>query len=201
MAPEDKEKGFTVSDRRFWVDGGAGDDATSSSGAGPAEPRFPSYIEQLRADLTEKDRQLREYIAAYKEQVVKGIDDTKDRLEREHAREIERVRGRVVGDLLEVLDNLDRSIQAADQTNNLEALARGVRLVREQFATKLAELGLAPFAAQGQKFDPASHEAATLAEVTDPALDGTVVQVIQPGYKIGDRVLRPAIVQVGKLKQ
>src|SRR5262245_66596896 len=107
----EEPKGFTVKDRRFWAGNGEAANAGGGDGEGqppPAEeptPQYPSYVEQLRAELAEKDRQLREYIAAYKEQIVKGIDETKARLEREQTREIERLRGRLVVDLLEVLDN------------------------------------------------------------------------------------------------
>src|SRR2546427_1604624 len=100
-------KGFTVNDRRFWVEGDG--HPTSES----ATPQYPTYVEQLRAQLDEKDRQLQEYIAAYKEQIVRGLEETKQRLSRENERERERLRGRLVEDLLDVLDNLDRSLEAA----------------------------------------------------------------------------------------
>src|ERR1044071_9327430 len=104
----EEPKGFTVKDRRHWAQGngeaaGAGGGSPPPPGEEPS-PQYPTFVEQLRAEVAEKDRQLREYIAAYKEQIVKGIDDTKARLEREQAKEIERLRGRLVAELLEVLD-------------------------------------------------------------------------------------------------
>jgi molecular chaperone GrpE len=206
----EEPKGFTVKDRRFWADGdgeaqtnGGAAPGVSAAGAGeqPAEeptPQYPSYVEQLRAELAEKDRQLREYIAAYKEQIVKGIEDTKTRLEREHARESERLRGRLVGDLLEVLDNLDRTLEAVP-AGRRDPFLDGVRLVRDQFLGKLSALGLEPLAALGQRFDPAHHDAIGLVPVTDPEQDSVVMNVVRAGYRFGDKVLRPAVVQVGKL--
>ena len=187
-------KGFTVTDKRFSAEGG---DGTSTE---PPAPQYPTYVEQLRAQLGEKEQQLQEYIAAYKEQIVRGLEDTKQRLARENEREIARLRGRLVEDLLEVLDNLDRSLEAAQGNSpEVRALADGVRMVREQFAGKLAALGLSPIAAAGQRFDPAQHEAVGLTPVADPAQDGTVVRVVRTGYRFGEKVLRPAVVMVGKL--
>jgi molecular chaperone GrpE len=201
MAADEQAKGFRVSDRRFWADGqGDGKNGADTTAGEPGTPSYPSYVEQLRAELAEKDQQLRSYIAAYKEQVVKGIDDTKERLARESERELARLRGRLVEDLLEVLDNLDRSLDAAQAgSGDPRTLSDGVRLVRDQFRAKLGALGLAPLDAAGARFDPSQHEAVAVAEVSDPAQDGQVIRVIQPGYRMGDRVLRPALVQVGRL--
>jgi molecular chaperone GrpE len=199
---EDQDKGFTVRDRRFWVTEDKGENGSSASTEGQApSPEYPSYVEQLRSEAAEKDRQLREYIAAYKEQVVKGIEDTKERLRRENEREVERLKGRLVEDLLGVLDNLDRSLQAAAQSKNIEAFVQGVELVRQQFVGKLSALGLAKMETVGTPFDPAAHEAIGIVPVTDPAQDGRVVAEVQSGYKLGERVLRPALVQVGKATQ
>src|SRR5215470_11333772 len=197
----EEPKGFTVKDRRFWAGNGEATNAGGEGQAPPAEeptPQYPSFVEQLRAELAEKDRQLREYIAAYKEQIVKGIDETKARLEREQTREIERLRGRLVVDLLEVLDNLDRSLEAVPRERH-DAFVDGVRLVRDQFLGKLSALGLEPLAALGERFDPNQHEAIGLVPVTEPEQDGVVMNVVRAGYRFGDKVLRPAVVQVGKL--
>jgi molecular chaperone GrpE len=215
---DDRVRPFQVRDRRFWAgeesaaagSGGApssneGTGNGNGSGSGEAaedetpSPQYPTYIEQLRAELAEKDRQLKEYIAAYQDQVVRGLEETKQRLRRENERELERLRGRVVEDLLDVLDNLDRSVAAAEQVRPGDPLVEGVRLVRNQFAAKLAALGLSQLEALGQPFDPSQHEAIALLPVDDPERDGRVVAVVRNGYRFGDRVLRPASVQVGKL--
>ena len=194
MGADEKAKGFKVNDRRFSANAGS----EGGNGAAERSPEYPTYVEQLRAELADKDQKLREYIAAYKEQIVRGIEETKERLGRDAERERELLRGRLVGDFLEVLDNLDRSLQAAGPDRR-DALVDGVRLVREQFAAKLAALGLVPIAAVGERFDPTLHEAAAIGEVTDPEQDGRVLAEIKPGYRLGERVLRPVLVQVGKL--
>jgi molecular chaperone GrpE len=99
------------------------------------------------------------------------------------------------------VDNLDRAIAAAsasdDSSGPSTELARGVRLVRDQFLAKLEGFGVVRVPAVGERFDTARHEAVTIAAVTDPAQDGVVVSVIKEAYAIGDDLLRPASVVVG----
>jgi molecular chaperone GrpE len=97
-----------------------------------------------------------------------------------------------------VLDNLDRSLDAVPPQRH-DAFTDGVRLVRDQFLGKLSALGLTPLPALGQRFDPNQHEAIGLIPVTEPEQDGVVMNVVRAGYRFGDKVLRPATVQVGKL--
>ena len=78
------------------------------------------------------------------------------------------------------------------------ALLKGVELVRDLFLSKLASYQVVRFRDDGAAFDPRRHEAVSIVPVTDPALDDRVVSVIRPGYSIGDDVLRPATVAVGR---
>jgi molecular chaperone GrpE len=201
--------GFTVNDRRFWVTGeGEGEGEQDQTALAAGATRVPSYVEQLQAELAaarkevaERDEKLREYIAAYKEQVVHGLEETKARLKRDADKELQLARGRLVTGLLEVLDNLQRSLGAAGDTRSLDALLEGLRLVESQFLARLGALGLERIPAVGQRFDPTVHDAVTLVPVTDPAQDGVVVSELQAGYRLGDRVLRAARVAVGKRRE
>ena len=194
---DNDEKAFKVSDRRFWASEGH-EETARTEGNGDPTPAYPSYVEELRAALADKDKQLREHLANFQEQVAEGIEATKVRLERENQREIERLRGQVVAELLDVLDNLDRSLEAARQTENFHALVEGLKLVANQFSTKLQGLGLERFEVLGQPFDPKLHEAIGTVEVTDAGQDGRIVREVKAGYRLGEKVLRPALVQVGK---
>lgn len=196
-----------MSDRRFWAQEAreaakAEEDGAATADAEGAQARteYPNYVEELRAALAAKDEQLRGLVASFKEEVAKSVEETKSRLRRENEREVERMRGRVVEELLEVLDNLDRSMEASSQSRNFDALAEGIKLVAGQFSAKLQGLGLTRFDTIGEPFDPAIHEAIGTAEVTDPAQNGRVVREIKAGYRMGDKVLRPALVQVGQVK-
>lgn len=121
------------------------------------------------------------------------------RLEREAQRRAESERRALLTQLLPVLDNLDRSVAAAASSPD-QALLQGVRMVRDQLASVLADLGATRIACVGQPFDPTYHEAVAVTEVDDPDLDGKVVDEWEAGYRIGDRLLRPARVRVGRFR-
>jgi molecular chaperone GrpE len=194
--------GFAVRDRRFWA---AGDGEGEEPAAAASTP--PTFVAQLESELAaaraaaeEKDRLVQGYIAASKEQVVRVVEETKERLQRDALKELQLARGELVRGFLEVLDNLQRSMRAADETRSVDTLLEGLRLVEGQFEGQLAALGLERIAAQGQPFDPARHDAVTVVPVDDPALDQTVVAETEAGYTFGGRVLRPARVAVGRLR-
>ena len=185
-----------VVDRRWWArqEGDAGATATE-----PERDRKPSYVEELEQQLADRAAQLQS-IAAEHRRALEEFEQAKVRIRREVARDIERGRRAIVSDLLEVLDNLDRAIGAArDSDAPADALLRGVELVRDQFLAKLEGLGVRRIDAIGQAFDATAHEAVTMTPVSDPSQDGRVVDVTRPGYAIGDDLLRPASVVVGRL--
>lgn len=122
------------------------------------------------------------------------LDAARARLERDNARVQQENRDRLLADLLPVLDNLDRAIAAGKVGSD----DQGVRLVRAQLEGVLRGYGLERFDAVGERFDPRRHEAVAVVELAQPELDGTVVAQWQPGYRIGDRLMRPAKVQVGR---
>lgn len=188
-----EHKGFKVHDRRFW----AVDEEQLEAEEERAE--LPSYVEQLKQQLEQKDQQLREYIKAYKKEVGEGLDRTKQRLERDASQQLEQMRGQLAGPMLEVLDALERSLEAAAASGSPEALLQGVQMVHMLMVQKLQEMGLERIPAQDQPFDPAVHEALAVAPVEDPAHDGLVVREISPGFRLGERVVRPAQVMVGKV--
>lgn len=128
------------------------------------------------------------------------LEEAKRRVERDAARVQEQTRVELCQKLLPVLDNLELSLQAAEASSD-PAVGSGLRLVREQFEGVLRGFGLERFDAVGEPFDPNVHEAVGTVEVASPAESGRVVQQWQAGYRIGDRVLRAAKVQVGKLPQ
>ncbi|MEN8180909.1 MAG: nucleotide exchange factor GrpE [Myxococcota bacterium] len=105
----------------------------------------------------------------------------------------------LVKDLLPTVDNLARAIEHArdSEATDLEGLLRGVELVERELLASLAKHGLSVIRAEGERFDPSLHEA--MAQVEDEqAPEGAVVQVLQRGYSLRDRLLRPARVVVSK---
>lgn len=102
-------------------------------------------------------------------------------------------------DLLTAFDNLDRALQAARQAGDAGPLAQGVALVQNQWLDVLRRHGITPIDALGKPFDPNLHQAVMQMPSDQPP--GAVVQVLQQGFAINDRVLRPAAVAVAAPKQ
>jgi molecular chaperone GrpE len=184
-----------VIDRRWWARTEGADTAAPE----PERDRKPSYVEDLERQLADKTAQLQS-VAVEHRRALEEFEQAKLRIRREVARDVERGKRAVVAELLEVLDNLDRAINAAREGDApVDALQRGVELVRDQFLAKLEALGVQRIDALGQVFDSSSHEAISVAPVSDAAQDGRVVAVAKEGYAIGDELLRPASVVVGRM--
>ncbi|HMG54149.1 MAG TPA: nucleotide exchange factor GrpE [Kofleriaceae bacterium] len=130
---------------------------------------------------------------------LRNLEATEARLERNARREADETRARLVQELLPVLDNLDRTIRAAQAGRGDPAILEGVRMVRQQLEGVLRGYGVERIDALGQRFDPAVHEAIGMVAVDDPQRHGAVVQQAEPGYRLAGRLLRPARVSVGKL--
>ena len=192
---ESTEPAVRVVDRRWWA---------RKEGEAPAdagEARKPSYIEELERQLAEQGAQLQSYAAEHR-RALEEFEQVKSRIRRDVARDVERGKRALLVEMLEVVDNLDRAISSArDVSNATEAsssLLRGVELVRDQFLAKLGALGVARLPALGQPFDASRHEAVTTTPIAETAQDGCVVAVVREGYAIGDDILRPASVVVGR---
>lgn len=105
---------------------------------------------------------------------------------------------RVLKEMLPVVDNLERALQANPAGEN-DPVLDGVRLVQRQFLQALERLEVTPIEAERQPFDPNLHEAISQQETSDHP-PGTVIAVLQRGFKSGDRLLRPSLVVVAKAK-
>jgi molecular chaperone GrpE len=187
------ERDVKVVDRRWW--------AREGSVEGDAAPvGKPSYVEELEARLAEKDRLLQSYVEQYKS-ASEEFDAARARARRDVAREIERGKRAVLVDLLEVLDNLDRALGAAQESSSAERLVQGVAMVRDQFMTLLEGHGIREIQALGAPFNPHLHEAVTLVPASHQDDEDRVTGVIRRGFQIGDEVLRPALVAVARSAQ
>ena len=120
------------------------------------------------------------------------FENYRRRVARESALAQERGVVKLAKELLPALDNLDRALDAADQD---DPLLQGVRLVREEFSAALARVGIESFSPAGEIFDPSLHEA-VLHQPVEGATSGTVAEVYQPGYRLGENIIRPARVVV-----
>jgi molecular chaperone GrpE len=128
------------------------------------------------------------------------FENYRKRMERDRSESYNRMVGDVVSKLLPVLDNLRRALDAegslqANESEEFRHFLSGVELIYKQLNTVLEGLGLQPVAALGHRFDPHVHEA-VVTEQTEEYEPDTVIQEIVPGYRLGEKLLRPAIVKV-----
>jgi molecular chaperone GrpE len=183
-----------VVDRRRWRENGE----ANPSAAEPLSLK-PTYVEELERRVAQAEKQAQEFLAKYRG-AAQEFEDARARMRKEVAKDAERSRREVFVSLLEVVDNLDRAIDAARAAGTAagDPLLQGVDMVRQQFLGKLEGFGVKRIASENQPFDPLLHEAVTTIPAPDAAADGRVLGVVAHGYRIGDDVLRPALVAVGK---
>ena len=153
-------------------------------------------LQALQARLQEMERALEEQKNLY----LRTLADFQN-YRRRQQEEMERSRLRLLESLMEellpILDNFERALQAAEATRELEPLLEGVRLTERQVKALLARYDIHPIKAVGQPFDPNLHEAVQRIE-TDEYEDGIIIDEVERGYRIGERVLRPSRVIVAR---
>jgi len=192
MSDKEHEIPVKVVDRRWWVnqEGEAPREDTRGSGK-------PTYVEELERQIAEKDKQIAEYLAKYRS-AASEYEDARLRLRREISKDIERNRRDILAELLDVVDNLDRALESAGKGGSLDSVVDGIEMVRRQFLQKLEGFGVKRIESDQQPFDPTVHEAISSVPAQSPDQDGLVVGTVRTGYRIGDDVLRPAAVAVGR---
>jgi molecular chaperone GrpE len=185
---------FTVSDRRHW----AHEDEEGNLDVEPEE-RLPSYVQQLKDQAEAKDKQLREYIAAYKEKTAE-TDEIRIRLQKENENRLEQIKADFFKKLIPIMDNLKRAIDSAQSSADYESLKQGIEMTYSQLLSTLKESGVETIPTSGRKFNPQTDEAFMTEDTTDPDKDNEVVEELEPGYLFKDKLLKPAKVKVAKLK-
>jgi len=160
----------------------------------------PSYVEELEARTKAAEQKTLEVQARFEQlrkQLQSETDGTRQRLNRAADERAQREKADFIAGLLPVLDNLQRATDAAEAGSESEVIAEGVRRTALSFESSLAAAGVEPIDAVGEVFDPELHEAVETVEGA-PGDEGKVVAQHTRGYKIGDRLLRPARVKVGR---
>ncbi|MFH0812136.1 MAG: nucleotide exchange factor GrpE [Pseudomonadota bacterium] len=159
--------------------------ATSSHERGNLEKLLVQKEEELRQKHDQWLRALAEH------------ENYKKRMAHEKANILKFGNESLMRELLPVIDNLELSLEHARKTKNVDTLIEGIELVRKEFLRKLEKFGLRVISAQREKFDPTRHESIAQIETGDYPED-TVVEELQKGYFIHDRLLRPAKVTLAK---
>ncbi len=153
---------------------------------GDAASEPSALAEELEAARRERD----EYLDAL-QRLKAEFENSRKRHERERARILETASERLVVELLPVLDNLDRALEAEGDVRE------GVRATRDQLADVLGKEGLLPVASDGQPFDPNVHEA-VMGQPSEEHEEGTILQTFERGYLLNGKPIRPAKVVVAK---
>jgi molecular chaperone GrpE len=191
----DEPPSFSVVDRRPRFDGQDPPPETSD----PA-PRVPTVVESLQARAEEAERRARDISQAYR-RIEEERDAFRQRLSRDLERRVDIARADLMRSILPHVDDLDRALRAADAGADPRLLRDGVGLIRERLMQALAAQGVEHFSTLDQPFDPEVSEAVASVETDDPALDGRVIDEVEPGYRLRGTLLRPARVKVARHRE
>jgi len=191
-----EENELRVTDRRrIYLD----DDAAERVSAETEQPSLkPTYVEELETRTKAAERQVQEVQTRFdqlRQQLQRETDETRQRLNRSADERAAGEKAKFIASLLPVLDDLNRAIQSENTTR--EALLDGVRSIAGSFQSALANAGVEPIESVGEEFNPELHEAVDTGE-TDAEMDGRVIEEYSRGFRMGDRLLRPARVKVGR---
>jgi molecular chaperone GrpE len=160
----------------------------------------PTYVEELEARTQAAERQVQDVQARFdqlRQQLQRETDETRQRLNRSAEERAATAKATFIADFLPVLDDLTRAIEAVESGASRESMLEGIRRIAARVQNALTNAGVEPIDSVGEPFDPELHEAVD----TAPAgadMDGRVISEYSRGFRIGDRLLRPARVQVGR---
>ena len=160
------------------------------NGIGRAKEVTQEEISALSKELEGVRRERDEYLENMRRMKAE-LENSRTRLEREHARSVKLASERLVKELLPILDNLERALEADGDVKE------GVEATREQLVGILSQEGLSPISSEGQHFDPAVHEA-LMSKSSDEYEEDTVIQTLERGYVLNGKPIRPAKVVVSK---
>jgi molecular chaperone GrpE len=158
----------------------------------------PSYVEELEARTKAAERQVQEVQARFdqlRQQLQRETDETRQRLNRSADERAAGEKARFIASLLPALDNLNRAAASGEAPR--ETILEGIRSIATSFEAALASAGVEPIQSVGEEFNPELHEAVDTEE-TESEMDGKVLEEYSRGFRMGDRLLRPARVKVGR---
>lgn len=166
------------------------------------EPRGDESVDEAapidHADSSERD--LEAELAAAQDAALRAQADAMN-VQRRAEQEVEKARKfaleRFCGDLLSVVDNLERALESAGDDHGAAALVEGIELTRKGFLDVLTKYGVEPVEPMGEPFDPETAQAMSMVEQADVE-PNSVIAVMQKGYILNGRLLRPAMVMVSK---
>jgi molecular chaperone GrpE len=153
-------------------------------------------LDQLKKELEEARKQADENLDGW-QRARAEFANYKKRIERERAEDRNRITGEIILQYLGAMDDFERALKDRPEDPEMASWAEGIDLIYRKMKGILESEGVEPIPAEGGNFDPNFHEAISHEESNDHD-EGEILEVVQQGYMIGDRVLRPAVVRVAK---
>ena len=153
-------------------------------------------LEALRQELNEARAKSDEYLYGW-QRAQADFANYKKRVERDQAQIYQTTAGNILKRYLDILDDMERALKKRPQDGDGKAWAEGIDLIYRKLLSILENEGVKTMQAQGAMFDPNLHEA-VMSEDNPAYESGQVIEVLQQGYLLGDRVLRPAVVRVAR---
>lgn len=199
----DYSSGGVTDDPAEETGNGATPPANDAEGAGPSEaPEAEGGSTPPQADSTPPEDPLeaaKNEAGKLRDQLLRTAADF-DNFRKRHRRELvdadRRGREELLKEMLPVFDNLERAVAHAETASDVASLGEGIRMVMRQFADTLGRLDIERVASVGEMFDPMLHEAIQQQASEEPP--GTITAEVQAGYRLGDHLIRPAMVVVAK---
>ena len=161
-----------------------------------AEIVLAEDLHTLQKELEESRLKASEYLEGW-QRTLADFSNYKKRVDRDQAQVYQNAAGTIIKRFIEVLDDMDRALKNRPQDGEGAVWANGIELIYRKLISILENEGVKAMDLQGQVFDPNLHEAITLEDSADHE-SGQIIEVLQQGYMLGDRVLRPALVRVAK---
>ncbi len=173
-----------------------GQDAETASGGEGDTGAEPDEVAEDAAE--DEQARLTEEVRLYKERWMRlaaEFDNYKKRTGREFSALVKNAGESLISELLPILDNIERALQAPQTSDETRSFAQGFEMIRQQLVEKLVKAGMKEIKAEGETFDPTRHEAVMAVENADHPAD-TVINVVEKGYTLNEKVLRAARVIV-----
>jgi molecular chaperone GrpE len=204
MADRDRPNGgdadnqLRVTDRRRIYLDSDGTERVNENVEGPNLK--PKYVEELEARTRAAEKQVQEVQSRFdqlRQQLQRETDETRQRLNRSADERAAAEIAKFIASLLPGMDDLRRAIESASGDSSRDAILEGLRGIASSFQNALTAAGVEPVPALGEPFDPELHEAVDTGDTEDD-MDGKVIAEYSGGFRLGDRLLRPARVKVGR---
>ena len=186
--------------RRVYLD----DEGTERVSTEAEQPNLkPTYVEELEARTKAAERQVQEVQSRFeqlRQQLQRETDETRQRLNRSADERATAEKAKFIAALLPVMDDLNRAVSAVSEDTPRDAVLEGIRSIATGFQSALTNAGVEVIESVGEPFNPELHEAVDT-EITGADMDGKVIAEYSRGFRMGDRLLRPARVKVGRASE